>query len=299
MRGSMPFLKSAFSLMLLSQFFFSLMAALAKYACGTLSSSEVVFFRCLFATIPILLYHYVKSGPRGPLFGHNRRALTGRGIAGAIALNLYFIGLAGLPVVDAMLLNQTSPLFVIPLGVILLHETAGRRQLLILPFALIGVAMVLQPNFQMVNLAGFAALGSAFFSAIAYIYVRKLAGTDEAHTIVLYFTLFSMAASAPFMVTGFIMPEGMMWLALACIGLLSIGGQLCMTLALHLDTAGHVSVFQSFGVVFATAWDFLFWDKLPGAVTALGALLVVVSLTELNRNRRLSGKACYPKEASE
>jgi drug/metabolite transporter (DMT)-like permease len=215
----------------------------------------------------------------------NRRALVGRGIVGAIALNLYFFGLAGLPVVDAMLLNQTSPLFVLPLAALILAEPVSRHQLLMTPFAVIGVVLVMQPNFEVFNLAGLAALGSGLFSAFAYVFVRKLAGTDAPHTVVLYFTLFSTLSAAPFLAAGYQAPDGLTWLALGGVGLLSVAAQLLMTHALHHDTAGKVSLVGYLGVVFALLWDILFWQAVPGVVTGIGAVLVVGALIEIGRSR--------------
>lgn len=263
--------------MALAMLSFSLMAALVKAACHELSSAQVAFFRSLISAAILLVFHY-RNPRRGPLWGRHRAPLVARGVVGAAALNLYFFGLSRLPVTDAMLLNLTTPLFVLPLGIWLLGERLRLLQALLLPVALLGVVLVLRPAGDFASLPALAALASALFSAIAYILVRRMAGREAPHTVVFYFTVFSALGSLPLAALDARLPQEMTWLALLGIGVLATAGQMFMTLALQHDSAGKVSIFGNLGVVFAVVWDGWFFGVAPDLQTILGAILVVGAL---------------------
>ncbi len=262
---------------------FSIMSALAKYACVTLPSSEVVFYRGLIATLGLLAIHFSRSG-RGPLLGHQRGKLLLRGLFGSAALLLYFYSLSGLAVADALLLNQCSPLFVLFLAVPFLGESIRPVQYCLAALALAGAVLVIRPDLEVLNWYGLSAFGSAALAGSAYVCVRKITRSEQAHVVVLYFSVISMASAIPLMLPDYAWPDGSTWLALAAIGVLSVAAQLLLTSAYRYDRAGRVAMAGYLGPVFAALWDALFWDRLPGWMTMLGAALIIGSLILLHRS---------------
>ena len=269
-------------LMATAALLFSIMSALAKYAAVTLPSAEVVFYRSLIATICLLMIHLLRS-ERGPLLGHQHGPLVLRGLFGAMALLLYFYSLSGLAVADALLLNQCSPLFVLFLAVPFLGESIRPIQYLLAALALAGVVLVIRPNLEVLNWYGLAAFGSAALAGAAYVCVRKVTRREQAHVVVLYFSVISVASAIPFMLQTYAWPDGSTWLALAAIGVLSVFAQLLLTYAYRYDRAGRVAMAGYLGPLFAALWDALFWDRLPGWMTMLGAALIICSLILLHR----------------
>lgn len=287
-------LKNGLLLMASSALLLSMLSALAKFAASSLPSSEVVFFRSLGAVVLLLTIHFGKRGRAGPLLGHHRKLLALRGLCGAFALMMFFFALSRLAVADAVLLNQCSPLFVLFLAVPFLGEGIRRAQLMVVPITLAGVVLVLQPNFEVLNWAGLAALGSGALAGCAYICVRKITREEQAHVVVLYFATLAVVVSFPFMLSaGFVMPDVRTWLALGAIAILSVASQMLLTAAYRYDRAGRVAMAGYLGPVFAAVWDAWFWGRIPGWVTILGAALIIGSLIELNRQ----GKAIPPRPA--
>ncbi len=272
-------------LMATAALMFSIMSALAKYASVTLPSAEVVFYRSLIATLGMLMIHLLRS-ERGPLLGHQHGPLVLRGLFGATALLLYFYSLSGpeLAVADALLLNQCSPLFVLFLAVPFLGESIRPIQYLLVTLAMAGALLVIRPDLEVLNWHGLAAFGSAALAGAAYVCVRKVTRREQAHVVVLYFSVISVATSIPFMLPGYVWPAGSTWLALAAIGVLSVVAQLLLTYAYRYDRAGRVAMAGYLGPVFAALWDALFWDRLPGWMTMLGAALIIGSLIMLYRS---------------
>ncbi|HOX45288.1 MAG TPA: DMT family transporter [Myxococcota bacterium] len=273
-------------LMALSALLFSGMAALAKVAAQRIPPAEVVLFRSLLGALLLLAWHLGRGGRLGELRGQQRGLLALRGLLGGLAVLLYFYGLTGLRVADGMLLNSCAPLFVLALSAPLLGERVSRAQLLAVPPSVAGVALVLKPSLSLVNWPGLAALASAALAAGAYICVRKLARTERALVVVLYYTLASALLAAPVAALGWRSPDGPTWLALLGVAALGVAAQLVLTAAYRYDTAGRVSMVGYLGPLFGAGWDLGLWGAAPDPWSALGAALVIGSLVWIHLRAR-------------
>jgi drug/metabolite transporter (DMT)-like permease len=257
-----------------AMFSFSAMGMLVKWAGREIPAVEQVFFRGLVG-MAILGALAVRRGV--DLRGRNRRLLLLRGVMGTTALLLFFWAVTRLPVAEAILLNQATPIFLLPLAAWLLRERIGWRHVLLAAVALGGVALVLRPDPGNLNLPGLAALVSALFAAVAYVTVRRLAGSESSLTIVFWFTAISTVVSLPLMLPWFVVPGGRTLAALAAMGALATTGQLLLTLAYRHGEAGRLAVLGSLGAIFGAGWDLLLWGHLPDRWTALGGLIALTA----------------------
>jgi len=281
-----PGMQNPLILMTLSAFFFSLMSWLAKVAQESLPVIEVVFFRSFFAALVLLAIRRRRKKAGEPFWGRQQRLLFIRGVLGTISLILYFYALDGLPVADAMLLNQCSPIFVLFLAYYFLAEPVRIDQVAILPVTLAGIALILEPQFAVFGVHGLAGVGSALVAAGVYVCIRKMSGSEAPEVIVLYFTASASVFSLPAMLVYFVLPAPLTWLVLVGVGLLSVVAQLFMTSAFRFDRAGRVAMGGAMGPVFAAFWDFLYWRRIPAWSTLLGAALILGSLMLLDVVRR-------------
>jgi drug/metabolite transporter (DMT)-like permease len=213
-----------------AMFSFSAMGMLVKWAGREIPAVEQVFFRGLVG-MAILGALAVRRGV--DLRGRNRRLLLLRGVMGTTALLLFFWAVTRLPVAEAILLNQATPIFLLPLAAWLLRERIGWRHVLLAAVALGGVALVLRPDPGNLNLPGLAALVSALFAAVAYVTVRRLAGSESSLTIVFWFTAISTVVSLPLMLPWFVVPGGRTLAALA-----ALGGLIALTACALLQVSG-------------------------------------------------------------
>jgi len=251
---------------------FSAMSALGKIASQQVPSIEVVFFRSLVGT-PIVLVAALAR--RAPLLGRRRGLLFVRSLSGTIAMVGFFYALARLPVADAVLLNQTAPIFVLPLAAVYLKERVTWRHAALALAALGGVALVIKPSFDVVNVPGLVAFASALFVAIAYVSIRKLTATDHALTIVLWFTVFSTLVTLPPTAVSFVFPSLGTAVALVGVGVLGTVGQLLMTWAYAYGEAGRLAVIGTLGALLGAGWDLALWGHAPDLWTAAGGVLVI------------------------
>jgi drug/metabolite transporter (DMT)-like permease len=251
---------------------FSVVGLLVKLSADRFPATELVFLRGLVG-MPIL---WALARARGvSLAGRRRTLLVGRAVAGTLAMFLFFVALAGLPVGEALLLNQSNPIFALPLAALLLHERIGWRHALLVAVALAGVVLIVRPQAASFNWPALAGLASALFTALAYVQVRELTASESSLTIVFWFTagsaLLGGLASAP----QFVVPHADELPALLGIGVFAVLGQLLLTWAYARGEVGRLAALGSLGAVFGAVWDLLVWGHVPDGWTALGGLVAI------------------------
>ncbi len=267
---------------------FSSSSALAKIACTEVPFSEAVFFRGLVGMVILALLAWKR---KISLAGKRRGLLVARGLFGTTGMLLYFFALSQIPIADTMLLNQATPIFVLPLAALFLKERISWRHIVLVVAAIAGVAIVIRPSGDFVNIPGLVALSSAFFAASAYVLVRKLTQTEHPLTIVFWFTVITVLGSAPFLVTTFVVPSPSVLAALIAVGLFGTVGQLLLTTAYRFGEAGRLAVIGSFGALLGVVWDLVIWDHAPDMWTAVGGATVIVACAAIQVVRTAGQKA--------
>ena len=264
--------------MLAAVFFFSCMNALTKHLGAHYPVVQVVFFRCLFALIPILAMIAFSAGWRAlktqRLKGHVVRSLTG-----TISIILFVFSLRFLPLAGTSALFFSGPLFVVLFSILFLKEQVGwhRWAAVILGFG--GVLVVLQTGLGATDLTGaMLALGSAVFYAFAMIGVRALGATEASATTAFYFMALSVLMLAPILPFIWQAPvnvtDGLLFIATGFAGGL---GQLTMTRAFQCAPASVISPFGYAGLLWATLFGFVIWGEIPAASVFLGGGLIIVA----------------------
>ncbi len=260
---------------------FSVMMALVKLAGRHLPSQEIVLARAIVTLV--LSYGILKAARRNP-WGTNRRLLLFRGVLGFVGLSCVYYAVTHLPLAEATVLHYVQPVFTSLLALLFLREALHRGVVLSCAASLVGVVLVTRPAFLFGEAssaldpvaAGVAVLG-AFFSASAYIVVRRLAATEDPVVIVLYFPLVAVPASIPPLVPVAVWPAGIDWLVLLGVGVTAQLGQVWLTRGLQKETAGRATAVTYLQVVFCALWGVLFFGEVPNAWTATGAGLILVS----------------------
>lgn len=259
-------------LILLSALFFALMAASVK-SLNTIPVAEKIFFRNILGFF-IALSMVIKK--KKPLLGNNKKLLLLRSIFGLLGVAAYFYALDKIKLSDAVILNKMSPFFVLILSALFLKEKIKKMQFISLILAIAGAAFVIKPQFTSSILPSIVALLSAFFAGSAYTIIRHLRHTDEAETIVLYFTFISSIAMIPFMISGqFVLPSLREVFGLLGIGVFATTAQFLMTNAYRFAPAGELSIYTYTNIIFSTIIGLVIWSEIPDGLSVLGGLLII------------------------
>ena len=286
--------------MLLSVLFFSVMNVLAKLLMDRFPVNEVMFFRSLFALIPVCLVIHFANGFAATLRTRYPWGHLGRSMIGLSAMVATFWSFHLLPLGDAISLNFAAPLFLTALSVPLLGEKVGihRWSAVLVGFA--GVLIIVRPSGDVLNLGAMLALGGALCTAVAMITIRQLSRTELPNTIVFYFTLLTTVMTGLSLPVSWITPGPLDLLLLLATGLCGGCGQLMLTRAYSLAPAAVVAPLNYASLLLAVAFGWLLWGEVPTGTMAAGAAVVMASgLYILDRETQRGTPVTKPLPAGE
>lgn len=264
----------------LSAVSFALMALAAKVATKSLPGAEVAFVRFALMLLPLLA---IPGLARRALTYDRLDLLVYRGFFGGVAVLLYFLAIAHVPVGTATLLNYSSPIFSVLFAALFLGEKVRRWVLLPAAVAFLGVALVTGGLSEGGLLAHFgrweaAGLASAVLSGAAVAAIRAARRTESSWAIYGSFTLFGLLTTAPLGVLHWRTPNLREWLLLGAVGATSIAAQLLMTYAYRWVTNVQAGAMAQLTVLIAFALGALFLAEPFGWNQALGSLLTLAGI---------------------
>ena len=200
------------------------------------------------------------------------------------ALVAWFHSLKLLPLVQAVAVGYTAPIFISLLAMLVLGERPGRWIWAALALGVLGGAVSLWPELRAQAESGSAAriegLLAALVSAICYagvvVLARHQAQRDALWTILLVQNLLPVALLAAPVAWGW---QPMAWADLGpvlLIGLLATGGLVCITWAFTHVEASRAAPLEYTGLVWAAGLGWLLFGELPSA-WSLGSAALIVS----------------------
>ena len=277
----------AIAWMLFASVAFGSMNALVKWTSSTADVWSMVMVRSVVITLGI----YLIATHRGvSLRVNDRKNMFLRCATGLTAMILYFTALGLIPIGQAVTLQYTNPLFVALLSGLFLSESVGIRTWGLALASFFGIALIVSPDLRTIDINALYALGSGFFAAVAYLYVRMLRSSEHALSIVFWFALFSVIFTTPPAILNLKGPlsEPKIALALICIGIGAGAGQVGLTYAFHKANAAWVSAFSYVTVIVATGYGYFFFGESLDNGDIIGCLLIIVSgiLLTLSRSKR-------------
>jgi len=280
-------------LMAVSALLFASMAAMVSLAARELANAPIVFFRH-FTMLVFLLPWLVRQGRRAletdDFAGH-----LVRGLAGVAAVACYFYAIARLRLADAVLLNQSMPLFIPLVERAWLGERIPSRLWGVLLLGFAGLLLILRPGSGVFEPAALVGLASAVLASIAQVGIRRLTRTEPVTRIVFYFGLVASVVALPPAAYWWTSPSAKTWAILLLMGIFATVGQFTLTRAYVHAPAAQVGPFLYVGPVFAGLLDWLIWGRLPDALFVAGAVVVIASATLA---LRLRGEAHVTIEAA-
>jgi drug/metabolite transporter (DMT)-like permease len=267
---------------------FAAMGAAIKVASHELSIATVVFFRNAVG-LAVLLPWLLPQGPAG-LATRDLRGHLGRGLAGLGSMYFFFYAIARLRLADAVLLYQSTPLFLPLVERLWLGEPIPRRLAGVLAVGFLGILLILRPGSDVFSPAALAGLASALLAAVAQVGVRRLTRTEPATRIVFYFGLIGSLVAAVPAAVAWTTPRQGLWSILLVIGVFATAGQLALTRAYAHAPAAQVGPFLYAGPVIAGVLDWWLWGTLPDRLFVAGALIVVTAAVLALRGGNGSGE---------
>jgi drug/metabolite transporter (DMT)-like permease len=262
------------------------MAVLVKHLGSELPAMEILFFRS-FVGFLFVLPVFVRD-PMEPLRTKRPGMHFVRGAVGALGNACFFWTLTHMLLADAMALQFSRPLFMIPLALVLLGEIAGLRRTLVALVGFTGILFYARPftdGFEPGALVG--ALG-ALVGGLVVVCIKRLATTEPTRVIMFYYAFWNAVFA--------LIPALFFWVApslpqlalLAVVGFLGISGQSMITQGLTMADATVLVPLDYSRIVYSAILGYLIFGELPGPWSYVGMALIVASslylvLTEKKR----------------
>ena len=281
------------SLRVLSGLLFAGMAITVKLVSGAVPLGEIVFFRSVFAMIPLVIFLRLRGELPAGLrttrpWGHMLRSGFG-----AAAMFTSFAAVARLPVAEATLIGYLSPVLTAIFGVLLLGERATVFRAGGIALGLAGVAALVGPQLgggtlDLQHLVGLGlGVATAVLTSLALAMTRSLARSGESPgAIAFYFALCSALAGLATAVGGWTMPGGQALALLVLAGLFGGFAHIALTLAFRYAEASRLAPFEYVALIWAVLADMLIFGLplAPAFLVALPLLLGGAALAALERS---------------
>lgn len=272
------------ALRLLAMVSLSLMFVLVKFVAEAgIHIVESLFWRQALV-LPFLLLWVMATGGLSTLRTRRIGAHARRAAMGLTGMALNFGGMILLPMAEATTISLSVPVFAVIFAALLLGEPTGWQRWGAVIVGFVGVLVVLNPGASFIGGFGgehgvgtLVALGGAIMTALITIAVRDLGRTENAATIVFWFSLLSMiplGIALPFVFTPH---DGHEWLLLVGLGLSGAVVQMSLTGALRLAPVAVVIPMDYSSLLWSIACGWWFFGTLPADTTWIGAPLIVAS----------------------
>ncbi|WP_394347706.1 DMT family transporter [Mangrovivirga cuniculi] len=268
------YLSKGVRFMLLSGICFSLMNVLVKYLTN-IPATEIIVFRSL---ISFILSAMILRRQKVSVWGNNKKLLIGRGLAGAIALTIYFYTLQRIPLATAVTLQFLAPVFTAILGIFIVKEKLSPWQFLFFMVSFAGILIIKGFDERISTELLVLGILSAFFAGLAYNIVRKLNTSEHPLVIVFYFPLVTLPLVSIYSAFHWVTPQGIEWLLLLGVGVLTQIAQYYMTRAFQEESIAKVAGLKYLGIIYGLGFGYLIFDETFNFYTYVGMGVVLVGV---------------------
>jgi drug/metabolite transporter (DMT)-like permease len=209
-----------------------------------------------------------------------------RGIAQYAAQYLWFLALTLIPLAQVVSIEFTMPIWTAVLAVTFLGEKMTVRTVLAIALGLIGVAIIVRPEFNESNLGQLIMLVAAVAISISVVLTKSLTRTDHVVAITFWMLVCQSISGLIPAIYVWQWPAANLWAWLFMVAFCGASSQYCLSQAMrHVDATAVVSMdFLRVPLSAFLGW-MMFAERLD-AYTFLGAAVILAgSLLNLKGNR--------------
>jgi drug/metabolite transporter (DMT)-like permease len=248
----------------------------AKWLLVDYSLPQFVFLRSIFGLLFFLFTARFYGGlgslktKRWPW--HLLRTLLATG-----AMFGFFFGLSRMPLVNALTIAFTAPLFVTGLSVPLLGEHVGWRRWLAVIVGFLGVLIVLRPGQGMFTPAAIGVIVAALCYAGLALTARKLAITESSFSLAVYVVTGPLLVSASLISDNYTAPTAGGWFFFMLAGLCSALAWIGIVGGYRRAPPAMLAPFEYTALIGAAIAGYLIWDEVPDIWVITGGLVIISS----------------------
>lgn len=263
-----------------------------KFLSGSYALHQVILIRALVGMALVLAVIKVSGTGYRQLATRRWREHLFRVSIVMISNVTYFLGLAVMPLADAVATAFVSPLLVTLMSAVVLGEKVGPRRWAAVAVGMIGVLVMLRPGAGVIQPAAILVLISAFCYASSHMMTRRMRDTESAMTLNFFVQCGFIVVSAAmglwagdghmseqsgllaFLFRPWIMPPVADWWAFLATGMAVGVGGLMMSQAYRTNEAALVAPFEYIGMPMAIFWGVVVFGTWPDLTAWLGIALI-------------------------
>jgi drug/metabolite transporter (DMT)-like permease len=246
---------------------------------GAVSVWQIVLLRGV--VFGLVLLPWAVAHPQAAR-GSDHRLLVTRGVLGTLMLVCLLSAVIALPLSIATLLAKTTPLWALLVVFALFALRPLLGELLLVPVALLGLALILHPEGHLDLLAlsvGGLLLGlaSGLFNSLELVTLSRLRRRDPAPTINLWFAGVGIALMLPLALAHPGPAAPVIWLYALAFSLCSLGGQMLLAHAMHAVPPTIASIGTLLVPVFATVIAWIALGQRLSGLELVGIAIVLIA----------------------
>lgn len=250
-----------------------IMATVVKYLGSDLPAMEILFFRSAVGFLFVL--PIFARDPLEPLRTKRLAMHFTRGTVGAVGNICFFWTITHMLLADAMALQFSRPLFMIPLAIFLLGEHVRVSRIGVSVVGFLGIMLYARPftgGFEPAALVG--ALG-AIAGGLVVIGIKRLATTEPTRVIMFYYAFWSAAYAAVPTFFQWVTPSWTELPLLILVGFLGIAGQGMITHGLTQGDATVLVPLDYSRIIYSAILGYFLFSEIPGPWSFAGMALIV------------------------
>ncbi len=248
----------------------------AKWLLADYSLPQFVFLRSIFGVSFFLLTARFYGG-LGSLKTKRWKWHLFRTLLATGAMFGFFYGLSRMPLVNALTIAFTAPLFVTGLSVPFLGEHVGWRRWMAVIIGFIGVLIVLRPGTGMFTPAAIGVILAAVCYAGLALTARKLAATESSFSLSVYVVTGPFLVSSTMIAGNFTAPDASGWFLFITAGLCSALAWVGIVGGYRRAPPAMLAPFEYTALIGAAIAGYLIWDEVPDVWVVAGGLVIIGS----------------------
>jgi drug/metabolite transporter (DMT)-like permease len=274
--------------LILAEFCFASATVFAKFITNSsdIPAVEITFFRLILGVILATLY-MLKTGTS--FVPKKYPLVVARALLSFAALITFFYSVEHSSVTNANMLNMTYPVFIFLVAPLFKLEKLHKISLLFLAMAMIGIYLVIFPDFSHINKGDVIGLFSGIFGAFSIITLSIAREHDSTVLIVFYLMAIGTVCNIFMMAPVFVMPNAKDLPILLGSGLTGVMGQVFLTMGYKYVSAKAGSMVSSSRIIFAATMGFFFFSESLSIRILAGGFMIIASIIGISalRNRTM------------
>ncbi len=264
-------------LILAAEFCFALATVFTKFVTNdsSVTGVEATFFRFALGLLIATALVYKEKTPMRP---NNVSLVIWRGILNTVAVIIFFSAVQFTTVTNANMLNMTYPVFIFLVAPFINHEKSPKRFYIFLALSMVGIYLIIHPNFQKINPGDVLGLLSGIVGAFSVISLRMARKQDSTTLIIFYLMSIGFVLNFLVMLPFWVVPKGMVAVNIFIAALLGVGGQVFLTYGYKFITAKSGSIVSSGRILFAILFGVTFLSEAITLRLVAGGVLIAISL---------------------